>query len=110
MLVLMGYSGPVAISASLASIRNVSLLHADSRIPVLVPTSGSELDDDVSFVTPATTEALTEKPDAITGDVLRRLLFALNASDLVDSPEKLTKLIMSGYNFNNWPTSAGLRV
>jgi hypothetical protein len=108
MLAAMGYSGPISIETGLTSVRDVSLLHADRSLQVLFPTPGSELDDDVSFSTPATTADLLEKPDGITIDVLRRVLFSVNAFDLIDTPEKLEYTIRSGHNYNLWPTSARL--
>jgi hypothetical protein len=110
MLGAMGYSGPISIQTSLTSVRDVSLLHADRFFYVLLPTPGSELDDDVSFSTPATTADLLEKPDGITIEVLRRVLFSVNAFDLIDTPEKLEHTIRSGHNYNYWSSSGQLQV
>jgi hypothetical protein len=109
MLQAMGYSGPIHINTALGSILRVPWLQALgwSR---LVPRPGSELDDDVVFSIPASSEALREKPDGVAMDVLRYVLYSVNLSDLIDTPQKLEDLVRMGYEYNYWPRPANLRI
>lgn len=106
----MGYSGPIDAVTRLDSIQGVRWLHglegdwASERPP------GPELDNDVTFSVPTTTEVLREKPDAIAIDLLRYIFFSLNWSDQIDTEQKLNQLVLRGYDYNFWPRSAGLRV
>jgi hypothetical protein len=108
MLRAMGYSGPIHIDTSLGSILRVPWLHAPQGWLVVRP--GSELDDEVLFSISTTSEALREKPDGVAMDVLRNVLFSVNSSALVDTPQKLEALVRMGYEYNFWPKPANLRI
>jgi hypothetical protein len=109
MLEAMGYSGPIHITAGLGAIRGIPWLHAPNR-SWLVPTGGSEFDDEVAFSIGATSEVLHEKPDRVAMDILRYVLFSVNSSDLIDTPQKVEDLVRMGYEYNCWPKPADLRV
>jgi hypothetical protein len=95
----LGYAGPIYIETTLASMRGIPwLLHEQG----LVPTAGSELDNDVAFSITTTSEELCEKPDDIAMDILRYVFFSVNWPDLIDTPKKLEELVLRGYKFNYW--------
>jgi hypothetical protein len=96
----LGYSGPILVEATLSSVLGVPWLQAPQGM--LFSHSGSELDDDVSFLVTKTTEALLEKADGVAIDVVRTVFFSVNWSDLVDKPQKLEDLVLQGYRFNLW--------
>jgi hypothetical protein len=75
----------------------------------LEPRTGSELDDSVFFSLATTSEALVEKPDGIAMDLLRYVLYSVNAPDLVEEPETFAALIRKGYLYNCWPQPQSLR-
>jgi hypothetical protein len=108
MLQGLGYSGPINIEVQLKSIRGVGWLRFlkpsdDSERP------SSELDDEVAFTIATTSDELNSRPDGIAMDVLRYALFAVNSSDLVDTPQMLHQVIRAGYEFNFWPIPKVLR-
>jgi hypothetical protein len=108
MLQALGYLGPIIINTALTAIRDAKWLHAPHG--TLAVRSGSDLDDDVAFSIPTTTEALREKPDAVAMELLRYVLFSVNCSDLVDTPQRLQALVLMGYKFNFWAPPACLRM
>jgi hypothetical protein len=95
----LGYSGPIVIEAKLTSILKASWLDPTSGLGFHIRT-GSDLDDEVMFSTDVTSESLRETPDRIAADLLRYIFFSVNWSVLVDTPEKLERLIGWGYKFN----------
>jgi hypothetical protein len=107
MLRALGYAGPINIEVQLKSIRGVGWLRflksSDSERP------GSELDDEVAFAIATTSDELSSRADGIAMDVLRYALFAVNSSDLVDTPQTLQQVIRDGYEFNFWPIPKVLR-
>ncbi len=62
---------------------------------------GSELDDEVEFSVVLTSEALRETPDRIAADLLRYIFFSVNWPDMVNTSEKLEKLVDWGHKFNS---------
>lgn len=108
LLQLLGYSGPVLIEATLASIRGVPWLYTQQGV-WLESKAGSELDDDVSFSITTTTEGLRERPDGIVMDVLRYVFFSVNWPSLVQTPH-LENVLRSGYAFNSWQQPEKLKV
>jgi hypothetical protein len=109
MLQAMGYSGPIHIYTALSSIVGIPWLYAASRWFMSGRSFGSELDDDLDFSISTTKEDLCEKPDGVAMEVLRYVLFSVNASDLVDTQEKLENQVRMGYEFNLWPKPDKLR-
>jgi hypothetical protein len=77
---------------------------------LLEPRPGSELDDDVTFSIPTTREAMTEKPDAITMEILRSAFFAVNWSSLAENSQTRENLIRKGYEFDSLPVPDPLRI
>ena len=108
MLGSLGYSGPIVIETALTSILNVQWLHAPSGMLVTQP--GSELDEDVAFSITSTREALRERPDGIAMDILRYIFFSVNWPELIDSQEKLERLVRKGYEFNFWQQPDNLKI
>lgn len=109
MLHALVYSGPIFIEVALASILGVQWIYfQDPGFPSTRP--GSELDDDVAFSVPTTSEALHDTPDRVAMKLLRYVFFSVNWSDLVDTQQKLDHLVRQGYAFNSWPSPADLRV
>jgi hypothetical protein len=104
MLKALGYSGPVAVITRLGSILQVPWLY-DAQ-GWLEPAKGSELDDEVSFSLTASSDALLSKPDGVAMDVLRYVLYSVNAPDLVEKPEVFAGLIKKGYAYNFWRSPA----
>ena len=105
---VLGYSGPIIIETALASILGVQWLHFPNRRLFTRP--GSELDDDVAFSVTTTSEALLEKPDGVSMDVLRYVFFSVNWPDLVDTPQRLEDLVRKGYEYNYWPEPTNLLI
>jgi hypothetical protein len=101
MLKALGYSGPTTVIARLGSMLGVPWLYDAGGW--LEPRTGSELDDQVSFSITASTDALLSRPDAVAMDVLRYVLYSVNAPDLVEKPENFAALIQKGYAYNVWP-------
>ena len=106
MLQALGYSGPVVIDTGLASMLGVPWLYG-SHGGGLLTKSGSELDDDVRFSIPATSESLREKPDEIAMDVVRHVFYSVNWSSLSETLQELEGLIRRGYKYNYWPLPGG---
>jgi hypothetical protein len=98
----MGYSGPTTVITRLGSMLGVDWLY-DMAGAWLEPSKGSELDNEVSFSVATSTDALLNQPDEVSMDVLRYVLYSVNAPDLVERPEIFTGLINSGYTYNCWP-------
>jgi len=101
MLETFGYNGSILLESCLVSIRGVKWFYGQ-------PGSGLEhrgavLDDQVRFVIPTNVETLVQKPDRLTMDILRQLMFAVNWHGPVDSEEKLEELLVKGFNYNFWP-------
>lgn len=101
MLQLLGYSGAVAIEMALSPILKVNWLHSWAGYVQGEP--GSELDDEITLVVPTASDSLREKPDGVAMEVLRHLFFSVNCPNLVDTPEKLDRLVLKGYEYNGWP-------
>ena len=85
------------VETALSSVLDVGWVH-DGCVR-----SGSELDDEVEFAIETTSEALRESPDSVAKDVLREVLFSVNLSRLVDTPQKLGNMVLGGYDYNSWP-------
>jgi schlafen family protein len=99
MLHELGYSGQIVVEAILTSIQKAEWLDPTSGLGFHIRT-GSELDDQATFSTEVTSESLCETPDSITSDLLRFIFFSVNWPNMVNTPEKLEKLIGWGYKFN----------
>jgi hypothetical protein len=108
MLKAMGYSGPILIELTLASILGVPWLYDEQGFADFK--AGSELDDAADFAIETTTDVLEEKADKLAMDVLQYIGFSANWPALVDSPERLEALVRDGYQYNHWPPPANLRV
>jgi len=106
MLRAMGYSGPIVVETTLASILGVLWVYMVQGF--LEFNQGSVLDDHVIFTIATTTEALYENSDLVAMDVLRLVFFSVNWASLIDTPQKLESLVRTGYTYNSWqhPTSA----
>jgi hypothetical protein len=101
MLEMMGYSGPILIETTLASIRDVPwLTSANGRW--LVSKAGSELDDEVAFSIDTSVEELHEGPDTVAMEVLRYALFSVGSPSSVETQDKLAQLVRWGYEYNFW--------
>jgi Putative DNA-binding domain len=106
MIQLLGYSGPLFIETTLRSILGATWLQ-----PVdwgLIPKFTSELDDEVTFSIPSTTETLIEKPDGVVMEILRVAFFSVNCASFAETPV-LESLIKMGYGFNFWEVPTTLR-
>jgi len=101
------YSGPINIEILLKSIRGICWLTFVDR--VASEGAGSELDDEVAFTIPTTSEELNSRPDGIAMDIVRYALFSVNSSDLVDTPQAIEQVIRDGYSFNFWKAPVVLR-
>lgn len=106
MLKVMGYTGSLLIELSLASMLGVPWLYDDRGFAEFKP--GSELDDAAAFAVQTTTDVLEENADKVAAEALQYIAFSANWPDLVDSPEKLVRLVRAGYRYNNWDVPAGL--
>src|SRR4030081_3408558 len=102
MLQALGYSGPIHIETTLASILRVPWLYSGLG-GFMSSTPGSELDDDVAFSIASTSEAMRKGPDGIVMDILRYVLFSVNWPDLIEIPQTLENLVYRGYAYNSWP-------
>jgi Schlafen, AlbA_2 len=98
---VMGYSGPILISTSLASILDVPLLQQQFG-SILTPALGSALDDDVTFSLDTTSEELAQQRDEVAMELFRRIFFSLGWPGIVNSRENVESLIRMAYNFNMW--------
>lgn len=108
LLQILGYSGPVLIETTLASIRGVPWLHSVQGLWVNSK-PGSGLDDDVTFSITTTTEELRERPDGIAMDLLRYVFFSVNCPAFVEAPT-FEAVVRSGYEFNSWRQPEKLKV
>ena len=102
MLRELGYSGPIDIETTLASILGVPWAYMEMG-HWLEFRPGSELDDNVTFEIATSTEALHENPDLVAMDVFRFVFFSVNWPGLIDTPDKLENLVRAGYTYNSWP-------
>lgn len=100
MLKTVGYFGSILVKIELRSVLGVSWFYDAGGW--MEPTSGSELDDDISFPITTTSEALIEKPDSVSMDILRFALYSINAPALVENPNTFNAVIQRGYNYNLW--------
>jgi schlafen family protein len=100
MLGAMGYSGPIMIEVTLASMLDVPWLYDDQGFADF--REGSVLDDAADFAIEATTHALQEAPDGVAKEVLQYVLFSANWSERVDSPAKVATLLSAGYRYSGW--------
>ena len=73
MLQAMGYAGPLLIYSLLSSVLGVPWLQSMYGGAVMLPKSGSELDDEVDFSMATTCEAILERPDGVAMELLRRI-------------------------------------
>ena len=102
MLDALGYSsGPILIQVALSSLAGTPWLYSQGGMPVMFPKQGIQLDNDVSFSIPTTSEALMAKPNVVAMDVLRYVFWAVNWPSLSE-PQMLEVLMRSGYSFNSW--------
>jgi len=62
--------------------------------------TSSPLDDVVEFSIESTTDMICDSPDAVAGEVLRTIFFALNFPSTADQPEKIARLLQAGRDFN----------
>ena len=60
----------------------------------------ADLDDQLKFSVSTTREELSSKPEVVLNEILKNVFFAVNWSDLVNTTEKLEKLIREGQAFN----------
>jgi hypothetical protein len=63
---------------------------------------GSALDNEISFSTSTSTDALHQNPDEIVMDILKYVFFSVNWPDCVSDDAKLRELVARGYAFNVW--------
>ena len=103
MLRALSYSGPLLLNVALGWILQAPWLRSAEGGQWVSSVEGSKLDDKVAFSLPTTAEELRSRPDGLGMEILRYVLLAVNAPDLVDAPEKLRNLIRQGYHFNSWP-------
>ncbi|HTM42500.1 MAG TPA: ATP-binding protein [Terriglobales bacterium] len=109
MLNALGYpSGPIVIQAVLSSLIGTPWLYSPGGMPVMFMKKVLQLDNDITFSVPTTSEALREKHDGVAMEVLRYVFFGVNWADL-NKPETLEGLVRSGYTFNSWPEPPKLR-
>lgn len=101
MLKAMGYSGPTTVVTRLKSMLRVPWLYDAGGW--LEPTEGSELDDEVSFSITTGAEELLNDPDCVSRNVLKYILFSVNAPHLIEAPDVFNRVIHSGYTYNCWP-------
>jgi len=97
----LGYSGPLEIRIALDALLSVQWLDIQQGTWYSAK-PGSELDNDVKFSLSTMREQLSDRPDAIVMELLRYVFFAVNWSDMVNSQQKLEKLIREGKEFNRW--------
>jgi hypothetical protein len=99
----LGYSGPLHIHTRLTSIRHIEWLDFPHEIPSRQ--KGSELDDTVEFEISSASEDLREKPNDVVMNVLRYVLFSVNAAEQAETAQKLEELVRLGYRYNAWSNS-----
>lgn len=101
-------SGPLLIEVAFGSILGLPWLNA--LYGTLVSSNArSVLDDDLGFSIKTTVEELSQRPDAIAIEIIRRIFLSVNWPELVDTEENRERLIRSGYNFNSWGSPTNLR-
>jgi hypothetical protein len=100
MLGLMGYSGPILIDISLNSLLGATWIHAPDGMTYTH--AGSEFDDSMAFAISSTTIELTERCDGLARDIVRNILYSVNWSELIDTPNQIENVILKGYDFNFW--------
>lgn len=105
----LSYVGPLHIEMRLQSMCGVPWVYSYQGA---VPTPGpvSELDNEVTFSIATTSEALAQKPDRISMDILRYVFFAMNWLGEADTDEKLKNLVKAGYGYNLWRVPEKLQV
>lgn len=99
MLRSLSYAGPLQVELSVDSLLSVRWLDPDQGWYRQVP--GSVLDDAIALSISTTSDVLGNDPDSVARELLRYVFFSVNWSDLVNSPEKLKKLIRDGHTFNH---------
>jgi hypothetical protein len=98
----MGYSGPLHIESSLGPINGVKWYRSARNHAGFTQSACSELDNTITFSISPTREELADRPDGIALDILRVILFAVNASGVAESQQKLEELIREGFEANFW--------
>jgi hypothetical protein len=102
-----GYSGPILLETALSSILGTPWLHSQGG--VVIPSRGSELDDDFTFSIATTAEELLQNPDRVAMNVLRPVFYSVNLAGLVNKLIELENLVRKGNVFNGWPAD-GLKL
>lgn len=110
MFASLGYSGPVHVETRLISILRVPWLAADAMGNLTDEREGSRLDDEVTLSLTLSREDFRVRPDWIAGEILKYVLYSVDAADLIDNPAALERLIRSGYSYNVWSVPATLRM
>jgi hypothetical protein len=105
-----GYVGPVAVETILGSILKMPWRYFRHSFLDQSTHAGSELDNDVVLSIPTSTDALLQKPDGIVAEIIRQVLFSINAPGLVDSQQNIESLVFQGYNYNDWQKPDRLRI
>ncbi len=100
MISSLGYAGPIYIEITLNSLLEAQWLNPHGG--GFSRQRGSELDDSVSFSLATTSDLLRDASDSVVADLVRYVFFAVNWSELVDSQEKVERLLGSGRKFNYW--------
>ena len=106
----MGYSGPLHLEVSFGPLRGVSWIRQTRTNPAGAELAGSEFDDELVFSLSPTSQDVIERLDGVAMDVLRTILFAVGASNLVESQQRLESLILDGYAFNLWDEPESLKL
>jgi hypothetical protein len=101
-----GYSGPILVEIAITSILGVPWLTAPDGF--LRSGSSSELDNDVIFSIPTSTDEMGEDSRDLDKAVLRKAFYAVNLARFVDTDPRLESLRSRAYEYNFWrhPTGA----
>lgn len=100
MIQSIGYSGPIHIETTLKSLLNTQWLNPHGGW--FSTSSGSVLDDSVTFSIATKSDLLRDAPDSVVGDLLRYVFFAVNWSELVKSQGEIERLLGAGRTYNFW--------
>lgn len=96
-----GYNGSLIVRTLLKRIRGKAFMEFPSgSVPVMGP--ASRIDDEISLDISTTAARLSEERDAVAGDLLKTLFFALNWPQQGADGETVSDLINKGARYNFW--------
>jgi hypothetical protein len=101
----LGHFGSLIARLSLKSIRGMRWLYGAHAYAGVYDKIGSELDKDICFDLPETSEVFYSNPYALAARSLERIYFSCNWGDIVDSTGKIQTLVNEGFNYCNWSIS-----